>query len=408
MSQYFPPEVAAPAVRVHELAREWVRAGHQVTVLTGFPHHPTGVVPVEYRGFARKFETLDGIRVIRTWLLAAPNVGVLRRSLCYTSFALSAMLSGALYIRRPDVVIATSPQLLVGAAGWLLARVKRCPFVFEVRDLWPEGVASVGAMAEGAAGYRLLRRAAEFLYRSAARIVVVTRSFAKEIATSYGIENDKLVYIPNGVDLDFFRPPAPAEKERARAEFDFGRGFVTVYGGTIGPSQGLDAVLDGFKAADLKGARLLLFGEGAAKAALVRHARSGGAADIEFRGFLPRHMMRRLYWAADCAVVSLQQGGVWDKVLPSKMFEIMACGCPMIGLLDGESAEVASAGGAALVVPRGDAAGFAEALRRLAADETLSNRLSEAGPSFVRENFDRRRLAGRYLNLLEETSCAAR
>jgi len=406
VSQYFPPEVAAPAVRVYELSRQWVRMGHKVTVLTGFPHHPTGVVPKNYRGYLRKFENCEGIRVIRTWLYAAPNVGVFRRSLCYLSFMISAIITGLLYVRRPDVVIATSPQLLVGVAGWLIAKLKRCPFIFEVRDLWPEGIASVGVMGENGILYRLLKMVACWVYHKAHRIVVVTRSFIGEIGAVYGIENSKIFFVPNGVDTDLFNPPNTSQKQKAREEFGFKPGFCVVYAGTIGPSQGLDSVLKGFQAASIKGASLHFFGEGAAKEELISQAKRMGMDNVFFHGFIPRQQMPRLYWAADCAVVSLQEGGVWDKVLPSKMFEIMACGCPLVGLLDGESAEVARGSGAALVVPRGDWKGFANALRRLASDSSLKDTLSRAGASFVCRRFDRKKLARSYLEFLVECAHA--
>ena len=140
VSQYFPPEMGAPAARAAELSRHWAAAGHQVTVLTGFPNHPTGVVPLEYRSKFRRLvarEQINGVNVIRTWLLPFPNRKAHERMLNYSSFCASSAATG-LFLPRPDVVIATSPQLLVGLSGWWLARWKRVPFVFEVRDLWPE------------------------------------------------------------------------------------------------------------------------------------------------------------------------------------------------------------------------------------------------------------------------------
>src|SRR5258708_7221859 len=134
LSQYFPPEMGAPAARVHELSREWARLGHDVTVLTGFPQHPTGVVPEEYRGQLLRKETVDGIRVVRAPSYATPNRGLLRRSLSYASYCASASAVGA-FLERPDILIATSPQFLTAVAGLWLSALKRVPFVLEVRDL---------------------------------------------------------------------------------------------------------------------------------------------------------------------------------------------------------------------------------------------------------------------------------
>src|ERR1700693_5317690 len=167
VSQYFPPERGAPAARAAELSRHWAAAGHEVTVLTGFPNHPTGVVPPEYR---RKFrhlvlhEKTDGVNLVRTWLLPFPNRKTYERMLNYSSFCISAATTG-LFLSRPDVVIGTSPQLLVALAGCGLARCKRVPFVFEVRDLWPESLAAVGMGNQRSALHRILGAIAGFLSR---------------------------------------------------------------------------------------------------------------------------------------------------------------------------------------------------------------------------------------------------
>ena len=175
VSQYFPPEMGAPAARAAELSKHWSRMGHEVTVLTGFPNHPTGVVPREWRARLRRLhytETVDGVRVVRTWLWPLPNRKAHERIRNYTSFCISAAVCG-LPLQKPDVLIATSPQLLCALAGWFLAWRKRVPFVFEVRDLWPESIVAVGVLKEGAV-IRLLEKLEASLYVSAARIVTVS------------------------------------------------------------------------------------------------------------------------------------------------------------------------------------------------------------------------------------------
>ena len=180
VSQYYPPETGAPAVRVSELARAWVADGHEVTVLTGFPHHPTGVVPEGYRGWPWvRTEDDAGVRVVRVPVFASANKGVVKRSLSYLSFAASAGLFGPLLAGRPDVVVATSPQFLTGMAGLELAALKRAPFVFEVRDLWPQSVVEVGAMAADHPAVKVMEVAERLLYARADRIVVVSEPIAR-------------------------------------------------------------------------------------------------------------------------------------------------------------------------------------------------------------------------------------
>src|SRR5579864_2724086 len=173
---YFVPEPAAPAARVHELARAWVRAGHQVTVLTTFPNHPLGRIPPEYQHHAWSTEVLDGIRVLRCWLYAVPNRGVGRRGLDHLSFMFTSLAFGLPRLRKVDIVIASSPTLFSALSGWLIARMRRVPFVLEVRDLWPEAIVDLGLMRRGSASVRALTALARFLYQRAARVVVVTNS----------------------------------------------------------------------------------------------------------------------------------------------------------------------------------------------------------------------------------------
>jgi glycosyltransferase involved in cell wall biosynthesis len=207
VSQYFSPEMGAPAARASELSRHWSRMRHEVTILTGFPNHPTGIVPEEWRSRLRRLhftETVDGIQIVRTWLWPLPNRRAHERILNYTSFCLSAGLSG-LPLRRPDVIIATSPQLLCALSGWWLAWCKRVPFVFEIRDLWPESLAAVGASREGRLLHRMLGAVAGFLYRRADRIVVVSPAFKDRLMRDWNIRAEKICVVENGVETDLFR-----------------------------------------------------------------------------------------------------------------------------------------------------------------------------------------------------------
>ena len=175
--------MGAPAARVSELSRHWVNAGHDVTVLTGFPNHPDGVLRPEYRKHFRRGvfrEQIDGVKVVRSWLLPFPNRKPYERMLNYSSFCISAGVVGT-FLDRPDVVIATSPQLLVGLSGWRVAKRKRVPFVLEVRDLWPESLAAVGVGKKNSFLHRALNNVAGFLYAKADHIVVVSPAFREHL-----------------------------------------------------------------------------------------------------------------------------------------------------------------------------------------------------------------------------------
>src|SRR5437868_2753414 len=243
VSQYFPPEMGAPSARAVELARHWAQDGHDVTVLTGFPNHPTGVVPAEWQPRLRNLvyrEEMDGIRIVRTWLWPLPNRKAHERILNYGSFCVSAALRG-LELSRPDVVIASSPQLLVGLSGWWISFWKRVPLVFEVRDLWPESLAAVGMGAENSLLHRSLRRVAGFLYRKAAHIVVVTPAFKDHLIQHWQVPPGKISIVENGVETSQF---APRDQPALRQQLGLQGKFVLGYIGTMGMAHGLDTLLE--------------------------------------------------------------------------------------------------------------------------------------------------------------------
>ena len=386
---YFVPEPAAPAARVHEFSRAWVRAGHQVDVVTTFPNHPHGYIAHEYRRRMWSTEWIDGIRVLRCWLYAVPNRGVARRGLDHLSFMFTLLLFGWPRLRAVDVVLASSPTLFSALSAWLIACVKGVPFVLEVRDLWPEAIVDLGLMRRGSAGVRLLRGLARFLYRRAARVVVVTESFADRLAAD-GVPRAKLAVIPNGADTQFFTPTAPHANGA----------FTVAYVGAHGLSHGLGAVLDA--AAAKPDVNFVLVGDGADRDRLVAERDRRALRNVSMRPSVPKSEVPSVYAAADVCLVPLRDIPIFETFVPSKLFEVLAAGRPIIGAVRGEARDILSrSGGALLVEPeRGDQiAGAIEQLRR---DPSLRAQLAQRGRAFAVEHYDRDALAARYLNLLHE------
>lgn len=400
VSQYFPPEPGAPAARVSELSRAWVRAGHRVTVLTGMPNHPTGVVPPAYRGRSFVREEVDGVEVLRTWIYAAPNAGRVRRSLAYASFAGSAALFGQLRARTPDVLVATSPQFLCAVAGRAIALTRHVPFVFEVRDLWPESIVAVGALSAGHPIVRGLEVLEEHLYRVADRIVVVTDSF-RERLVARGVSASKLAVVKNGVDLARFEP-APRETA-LRAELGWNDCTIVAYVGTHGMAHGLGAVLDAAKRlAARTDVKLLFVGEGAERSKLEARAREERIDNVRFLGPLPRERMPEVYATADVCLVPLRKTELFTTVLPSKIFEILAMERPIVLSVAGEARELVERSGGGVFVPPEDVEAMASAIAELADDRDRRARMGREGRAYVVREFDRDALATRYLDLLRE------
>ena len=397
LSQYFPPEMGAPSARVHELSREWVRLGHQVTVLTGFPNHPTGVVPPEYRGELFRRETVDGIQVVRAPIYAAANKGLFRRALNYVSYCAGASAVGPFATGQPDVIIATSPQFLTGLAGLWLSALKRVPFVFEVRDLWPRSIVAVGALKAGSLPVRALERLERLLYARADRIVVVSEPFVDEIA-ALGVPREKLSVVQNGVDLALF---APQDRAQARRVLGLPAGaFLASYVGTHGLAHGLGTLLESAALLRDTNVLLLLVGEGAEKAQLRDRARD--LPNVLFWDQRERTEVARILAASDVALVLLRNQPLFRTVLPSKLFEIMGAGRAIVSTVDGEARRLVEAAGAGFFSPPEDAEALALLLRDLARDPSRLAALGASGRAFVEENYSRPALARRYLAILEQ------
>ncbi len=402
VSQYFPPEPGAPAARVSELAREWAKAGHDVTVLTGMPNHPTGIIHEGYRGRAFVEENYYGVRVVRTWIYAAANRGRVRRSLAYASFATSAVAWGQLFTRRPDVIVATSPQFLCAVAGHAIATVRRVPFVFEVRDLWPESIVAVGALPADHWLVRGLEKVEAHLYRVARKIVVVTDSF-RERLLERGVDGSKIDVVKNGVDLDRFTPLS--RETRLRARLAYGSRFVVSYVGTHGMAHALDGVLDvAGSLRDRDDIRFLFVGDGAERQRLESRSKAEGLNNVTFLGALPRDDMNEVYATSDVCLVPLRKTELFQTVIPSKIFEILAMSRPLVLSVDGEARSIVEASGGGIFVPPEDSARMREAILNLASDRERCAAMGVAGRRFVIESFDRRRLARQYLALLEQVA----
>lgn len=400
--QYFPPEMGAPAARVSELARYWVRAGHEVTVLTGFPNHPTGVVHPSYRGKLKKFvlrEKFEGADVVRTWLWPLPNRKALERVLNYASFWASASIMSG-FLDRPDVVIGTSPQLLVGLAGLWAAFTQRVPFVFEVRDLWPESLVAVGVRNEQSAMTRTLRRIADLLYRKSDRIVVVSPAFKSEIMQIYGIPAEKISIVENGVETDFFTPAGASGELRAR--LNLGGKFVVGYIGTMGDAHALDTVVAA--AAKLKSTQpdvvFLFVGEGARKQQIVDLATRQGLDNMLFLPQQPRAEIPAYIRAADVCLVPLRRSDVFKTVIPTKMLEFLSCARPVILSVEGQAREIIqnSQGGIAIEPENSEA--LAQTILDLRADPVRRSALGQNGRRYIEQNFSRESTAARYVDVL--------
>lgn len=401
--------MGAPAARADELSRHWARMGHDVTVLTGFPNHPTGVVPPEWRSRFRRLrckESVDGVSVVRTWLWPLPNRKTHERVRNYASFCISAAVGG-MDRSQPDVVIATSPQLLVALSGWWLAWWKRVPFVFEVRDLWPESLAAVGAGGEGTLLHRALGAVAGFLYRRADRIVVVTPAFKDHLIQYWRVPAAKISMIENGVETDLFRPdPSPIE---IRRESKFKNGgadgrFLICYAGTMGLAHGLETLIAAAEELQttLPSAIFRLIGEGAEKKRLMELAAARGLTNVQFLGQQPRQRIPALVADADLCLVLLKKNNLFKTVIPTKLLEYMACERPVIVAVDGQTRQIVEEARAGVFVPPEDSQALAKAICDLARNPERRRQMGVNGRQYILAKLSREQTAQDYISVLEQ------
>lgn len=375
LSDNFPPETNASATRVYERAVFWARWGHDVTVITSWPNFPQGRLHNGYRNRWYGVEDMDGIRVVRVKTFIAANRGTLLRMLDFLSFMVTAFTAG-LFQRRPDVVVATSPQFFAAIAGWILGVVRRVPFVFELGDIWPASIIGVGAMKKNL-GLALMERLELFLYRRAACVVALTWAFKRNL-TQRGIDPDKIAVVRNGVDLSRYQP-RPRDEELA-AQWGVSGKFVISYVGTHGMAHNLMNVVE---AAEIlrprDDIRLLLVGDGAEREMLLTEVARRGLNNLVMIGPQPKGTMPKVWSLCDVALVHLKDSPVFAEVIPSKIFEAMGMGKPLMLVSPrGEAQEIIEEDGAGLWVPAGNPAALAEAFLRMRDEPGLLSGLAEA------------------------------
>jgi glycosyltransferase involved in cell wall biosynthesis len=398
ISHYFPPESNAPASRTHEHCRRWVAEGHEVTVITGVPNHPAGRL---FPGFENRLiqeEKIDGIRVIRTWLYLTPNEGFFKRTLGYVLFGVAAILA-SFKVRRPDVVIATSPQFFCGLAGMLISWLKWRPFVLEIRDLWPDSIAQV-AQVKSRPVISFLEKLETLLYRSAAGIVVNTSAFIDHIEDR-GVSRDDIALVFNGIDPTLFYPQ-PADE--ALLEGNGLRDCYTVaYIGTLGMAHGLGTIVEAAELLrDHDDIHFVLIGDGAARQSLEDEIAKRGLDNIVLLGLRPRQQIPAWIASIDLQLVMLRDLEVFRTVIPSKTFEFLAQERPiLISAPRGEIRELVDGAKAGFTIDAERSTLLAETILAIKADPEEAASRAHAGRRWVMSEFVRDELAMKMLGFVE-------
>ena len=396
----FPPESSGGAVRTHDMSRLWVSEGHEVIIVTGFPNHPHGRIPAGYRGKVFLEEQQEGLRVRRSYIYATPTRSLVRRLVNHSSLTVSGVLANLRGV-KPDTVVGSSPPLFMGVSGAVLAWWHRVPFVFEVRDLWPQQAVDLGAVKNRLFIW-LMEVLERWLYRIAGAVVVVTPG-TRQVLIDRGVPAEKVHVVMNGVEV----PSVMEEPDRSLAdELGVAGRFVVSYVGTMGFSQGLSFVLEAARRlmTELPIALFLLVGDGAERESLVRQAHELGLDNVQFLPIQPRDRVSAIYRLSKAALVPLRDVPLFRITIPSKLFELMGFGVPIIVSVGGEASQIVSAARAGVCVEPDDVDGLVQAIKRLAAQPETLKLMSQCGREYAVRNCDRRRDAAKYISILQATA----
>lgn len=395
LSDNFPPEVNAPATRTLEHCKEWVKAGHEVTVITCHPNYPIGKVYSGYKNRWKSVEEVEGIKVIRVWTYIASNKGFAKRILDYISFSITSFFAG-LFLKC-DIIVATSPQFFTALSGRTLHFFKRKPWIMEVRDLWPDSIKSVGAMKDGIV-LRYFSKEEMWCYRSAKQIVVVTDTF-KEVISGRGISASKISVIKNGANLNLF---TPREKPAHLVE-KYGMAGKTVLGyvGTIGMAHKIDFLIDCVK--ELPECVLMIMGDGAEKEAMIEKVKKENVTNVVFIDSVSKEQVPDYVALQDLALVNLRRDPLFTTVIPSKIFETSAMHIPIMLGVDGEARKLVEQYGAGLYYEPENKASFLEKLNIILSSKQKYEEC-QAGCDKLAKAFDRKKLAQEMLEIICETA----
>ena len=399
LTDNFPPEGNAPASRTYEHAREWVMEGHKVTVVTCAPNFPEGKI---FRGYQNKWlskETIDDITVWRVKTYITANEGFVKRTLDYITFMFSSFFFG-LFTKGVDVVVGTSPQFFTVVSAWALGKVKRVPFVFELRDIWPASITAVGAMEKNLV-ISLLEKLEMFLYHQADHIITVTNSFKSELIAR-GVAPNKIDVVLNGVDLSIYGPTTTKDLDLA-CRYGLSEKFVVGYVGTHGLAHALEYVLEAAKLVRSDTNIVFLFaGGGAYKKTLENLIDRAGLDNVVSIPRQPKDVMPRIWSLCDVAVISLNNSPLFKTVIPSKIFEAMGMGLPMIiSVPDGEATDIIRTYNCGIQVTPETPREIASAATSLFADKKLTKLYAE-NSVIAASNFERTNLAKQFIEILKE------
>jgi glycosyltransferase involved in cell wall biosynthesis len=389
ISENFYPESNAPGKRLFEHAKEWVRLGNEVTVLTGVPNAPKGKVFEGYKNKIYQSEKIDGIKIVRVWTFIAKNERFLLRTLDFISFMITSFFFG-LFIKKHDKIIVSSPQFLPVISGFIIAKIKNIPFILEIRDLWPESIVALGAIKKNNYIIKILYSIAKYIYQKSELIVVVTKTF-KEYLVDMGIREDKIIIIENGFNFDSTLKPSKSIQTVKEKYNITNNNFTVSYIGTIGMSHGIEIVIEAAQL--IKDVNFLIIGEGAQKKSLQEIAKVKKITNILFIDNIDWQEIVNINQVISANLIHLRNLELFKTVIPSKIFESMALKKPILAGLIGESLDIIKQSKSGLEVKPEDPNSLVEKILQMKNNKNLCDQLANNGFNLVQDRYNRKTLA---------------
>ena len=386
LTQYCPPEVGAPQNRIFEFSKKLKEFGHEVTILTALPNYPRGEIFEEYRGKRIVLEEIDGIKIVRTNIYATKSKSFIKRLINYFSFTFSSVFQGVKYIGNQDVIITESPPLFLGWSGYVLSKLKKAKFVFNIADLWPESAVKLGVLSNKVF-IKMAIWLEEFCYKKASAITCQTQGIVDDIIDR-GFNKTKVHLVTNGVDTELFKKEE--RDEEFRKSIGINSKFALCYAGIHGIAQGLEVIITVAEIVkDKEDIQFVFVGDGSEKQDLINMVKEKKLNNVTFLPLQPKANMPKIVASMDAAIIPLKRLQLFEGALPSKMFETLSAEVPIIMAVKGEAERLINNAQAGIVVEPENPQEIAEAVIKLYNDKELRNTLGKNGRKYVKEHYDR-------------------
>jgi glycosyltransferase involved in cell wall biosynthesis len=384
-TQYYPPEIGAPQSRLSELAQGLNKKGFQVSILTAMPSYPTGKLFPGYSGLFFN-EEIDGITIYRSYTYPTQSVKFIKRLLNYFSFVFSSLIRGV-FLKDIDIIFTESPPLFLGVAGYLLSKLKKAKWIFNVADLWPESIAELGLVDKKSYIYKFSQYIEGFFYRNAVLVTGQTKTILKYI--NYRYPKVATYHLSNGVIPENYRGTKQS----------YSKNILIMYAGLHGIAQGLDLILETAKQLlSFTEIEFQLIGEGPTKSGLINQAQNENITNVKFMDPVPKNKIPELLANADILIVPLKTQ--LTGAVPSKLYEAMAAGKPVILIAEGEAAEIVTDAKCGVLVVPGDNDGLKNAIIQLSKNPQDRKFMGENGRNYVIQNYNRNVIVENFIDRL--------